>query len=102
MISKIIGFLRVRELSITGSYESWYRVALSIANTFTFDLGRNYFLELCRLDGPEHDEEKSIHLLEYCYKNRRIGEITLSSLIYFAVKKGFIIGNIGGTGELPP
>jgi hypothetical protein len=97
MISRIIGFLTEKKLSITENYESWYRVALAIANTFTYDLGINYFLDLCRLDGVKHDEEKSIGLLEYCYRNRRIGEISLRSLIYFAVRKGFITRD---TGEL--
>ena len=90
MISRIIGFLSTHQLSITGDYDSWYRVALAIANTFTYDLGKEYFLKICRLDGNDHDEERSAALLAYCYQNRRIGEISLSSVIYFASKKGFI------------
>jgi hypothetical protein len=95
MISRVICFLAERKLSITENYESWYRVALAIANTFTFNLGKKYFLELCRLDGQKHDEEKSIGMLEYCYRNRRPGEISFRSLIYFAVRKGFSPRDIG-------
>jgi hypothetical protein len=90
-ISKIIEYLSKRELSITENYDSWYRVALAIANTFTFDLGIKYFLNLCRLDGINHDEEKCIGLLEYCYRNRRIGQITFSTIVYLAMQKGFFV-----------
>jgi hypothetical protein len=90
MISKIIEYLSTRELSITENYDSWYRVALAIANTFTLDLGIKYFLNLCRIDGINHDEEKCIGLLEYCYRNRRIGQINFSTIVYLAKQKGFL------------
>ena len=94
MISKIIKYLSKRKLSITENYDSWYRVALAIANTFTFNIGIKYFLNLCKLDGANHDEEKCISLLEYCYRNRRIGQINFSTIIYFAVQKGFSVNII--------
>lgn len=89
-IDKIIKFLKVRKLSITSSYQEWYRVALAIANTFTFDLGKKYFLYLCQLDGVNHDEYKSINLLEYCYRNRKVNTVNFSTIVYLAEQKGFI------------
>ncbi|MDR1288397.1 MAG: hypothetical protein LBK08_12375 [Treponema sp.] len=70
-IQGFIKYLRNRNLSITNTYEKWYRVAYAISNTFTYDLGEKYFLQLCRLDGPRHDEEKSIAMLQYCYVNSK-------------------------------
>lgn len=89
-IDKIIKYLKKRHLSITGSYHDWYRVALSIANTFTYDLGKKYYLYLCQLDGVAHDEYKSINLLEYCYRNRKFKEINFATIIYLAEQKGFV------------
>jgi hypothetical protein len=70
-IQEIIKFLRKRNLSITSTYESWYRVAYAISNTFTYDLGEKYYLQLCRLDGQRHNEEESIAMLQYCYVNSK-------------------------------
>jgi hypothetical protein len=70
-IQQIIKFLRKRNISITSTYESWYRVAYSISSTFTYDLGEKYYLQLCRLDGSKHSEEQSIAMLQYCYVNSK-------------------------------
>jgi hypothetical protein len=70
-IQKIIRYLRKRNLSITDTYEKWYRVAYAISNTFTYDLGEKYFLQLCKLDGSRHDEKKSIAMLQYCYSHSK-------------------------------
>jgi hypothetical protein len=88
-IYKIIKFLRHRKLSITNSYQDWYRIGLAIANTFTYELGKKYYLYLCELDGINHDEYKSINLLDYCYRNRKIKEVNFSTIIYLAEQKGF-------------
>jgi hypothetical protein len=87
-ISSIIRFLSKRNLSITNDYESWFRVAFAISNTFTHDIGESYFLKLCRLDGNKHDEQQSINMLQYCYLNSR-GDITLSTIIYYSKLKGY-------------
>ena len=91
IIIKIIKFLKKNNTSITAGYSDWFRVACAIANSFTYDLGQRYYLELCRLDGDLHDEYKSQNLLEYCYRNRRIGEVEFSTIVYLAKQKGFII-----------
>lgn len=88
-IDKIIKFLKNRKLSITSTYNDWYRVGLAIANTFTYELGKKYYLYLCELDGISHDEYKSINLLDYCYRNRKIKEVNFSTIIYLAEQQGF-------------
>jgi hypothetical protein len=70
-IQQIIKFLRKRNLSITSTYEKWYHVAYAISSTFTYDLGEKYYLQLCRLDGANHDEEGSKAMLQYCYINSK-------------------------------
>jgi len=92
-IDKLIKYLKVRKLSITVTYDDWYRVALAIANTFTYDLGKKYFLYLCQLDGINHDEYKSISLLEYCYRNRKINGINFATILYMAEQHGFVLKN---------
>ncbi|GAB3560419.1 BT4734/BF3469 family protein [Spirosoma fluminis] len=88
-ISSIIRYLRLKNLSITTSYENWYRVALAIADTFTLDIGSKYYLSLCELDGELHDEYKSRSLLEYCYRHRRQSVVKFATIIYLARLQGF-------------
>lgn len=85
----ILKYLRFQKKSITSSYEEWYRVALAIANSFTFDIGSKYFIELCRLDNEGHNEAKSISILEYCYLNRRMNAIKFATIVHYAQEKGF-------------
>ncbi|MFZ2405782.1 MAG: BT4734/BF3469 family protein, partial [Methylobacter sp.] len=44
VMGSVIKYLEKRHLSITASYERWVRVALAIASTFTYDVGKQYFL----------------------------------------------------------
>lgn len=95
VIASIIKYLTKRNLSITNDYNSWFRVALAIANTFTYDIGEKYFLKLCRLDGSKHDEKGSKNLIFYSYQyNKRV--IQFKTVIYFAKLKGYK-NNRGGT-----
>lgn len=91
MVDKIIKYLKSRKLSITNNYQDWYKVGLAIANTFTYDLGQKYYLYLCQLDGAAHDEYKSISMLQYCYRNRKIKKVNFASIIYMAEQKGFLV-----------
>jgi len=95
-IQKIIKFLRKRNLSITNTYEKWYRVAYAISNTFTYDLGEKYYLQLCRLDGAKHNEDESIAMLQYCYINSKRA-ISFGTIQFYFEK----FGEVGGsrTGE---
>jgi len=90
LVTRVIEYLTKNDLSITGTYDSWFKIALAISNTFTIDVGMEFFLALCRLDHQLHDEERSIALLEYCYLNRRINQIGLGTLLYFAKGQGFV------------
>lgn len=87
---KILIFLTKNKKSITYNYSSWLKVAFAIANSFTFDVGKDIFLKLCRLDMDLHDEYKSENLLRYCYCKRRKDEITFSSIIYLSGQAGFV------------
>jgi hypothetical protein len=84
----IVKYLTKRRASITTTYNQWVRVALAIAGTFTYDVGRKYYLALCRLDGTAHDEEGSIGLLESCYHSRR-GSITFGTIWHYAQEVGY-------------
>ncbi|MBV9988726.1 MAG: hypothetical protein JO301_13695 [Chitinophagaceae bacterium] len=85
----ILNFLKRRRISITSTYEEWYRIALAIANSFTYDVGVKYFLDLCRLDLENHDEEGSVSMLQYCYIHRRLNGINFGTIVFFAQQKGF-------------
>jgi len=91
LLRKIIIYLRKNILSITDSYSNWIKVGFAIANSFTFDIGQAFFLELCRLDGNQHDEYKSERQIELCYIKRKPDEVKFASITYLAIKKGFVL-----------
>lgn len=86
----IIKFLKKKNISITSTYEDWYRVAYAIANSFTHDIGEKYFLSLCELDGVNHDEIQSKDMLMYCYQNSK-GSIKFNTIVFLATIKGYKI-----------
>jgi hypothetical protein len=91
-IKKMIKFLSSKSLSITDTYAKWIKVAVIISNSFSFDIGENYFLSICRIDSDNHNEQKSKELLKYCYNNRKLNHYnraTFASLIFLASEKGF-------------
>jgi hypothetical protein len=92
-IKNIIKFLTKNSLSITDSYEKWLRVAFAISNSFTFDIGLIYFIELCILDTDKFIENECRNLLMNCYENTR-GEIGFNTIIHLAVETGFKYKNI--------
>lgn len=94
-ISKIIKYLNKKNLSITSNYDNWYRVGYAIANTFTSDLGKEYYLKLCRLDGACHDEGESVKMLIYCYDNSK-GYINFGTIIHLAQEQGYKRGGSKG------
>lgn len=87
---KIYHFLNKRGLSITESYESWVRVAFALSNSFNPHLGTQYFLELCRLDGANHDENQCEKLIHSCYQ-KGSSQSSFATLLYLAKEKGFDI-----------
>lgn len=88
LIKKIISHLSRNKKSITSTYDNWYRVAYAITSTFTPEIGIKHFLELCRLDGNAHDEERSCALIEYCYRNNK-GEIKFATILHLAQEADF-------------
>ncbi|NHM01685.1 BT4734/BF3469 family protein [Flavobacterium difficile] len=91
-IKKIITYLNNKDISITDTFDNWIKVAVIIANSFSYDVGENYFLSLCKIDKNKHDEQKSINLLKYCYNNRKINNYTrlnFATLMFIATEKGF-------------
>lgn len=88
-IAAIIRFLEKKKTSITNSYEEWYKVAMAIANTFTYDVGEKYFLKLSSLDPTKYDETECKNFLNNCYESRS-GAIKFNTIVYFANEKGYI------------
>ena len=68
-IKDIIIYLTKRRIVITGEYEHRYRIAYAIANTFTFEIGLKFYLDLCKIETLKYNEQKEKLLLEYCYEN---------------------------------
>lgn len=93
IVKLIIKYLERKNVSITSSFEEWFKVAIAIANAFSYDVGEKYYLRLCELDREKHNEAESIEMLKYCYNNRKLdfdSRITLGTLIHYAKSKGFI------------
>jgi len=88
-IAAIIRFLEKKKSSITNSYEEWYKVAMAIANTFTYEVGEKYFLKLSSLDSSKYNETECKNFLTNCYESRS-GAIKFNTIVYFANKKGYI------------
>jgi len=88
-IAAIIRFLEKKKTSITNSYEEWYKVAMAIANTFTYDVGEKYFLKLSSFDSKKYNEIECKNFLLNCYESRS-GAITFSTIVYLANEKGYL------------
>lgn len=88
LMSDIIRYLSNKNLSITFSYADWCKVAMAIANTFTYDVGLNYFTKLSKLDGAKYNEVHCTNFLINCYENRN-GNVTFASVIHLANEKGY-------------
>lgn len=87
-IAAIIRFLKKKKLSITNSYEEWYKVAMAIANSFTHEIGEKYFLKLSSFDKAKFNEVNCKNFLLNCYESRS-GAVKFNSIVYFANEKGY-------------
>ncbi|HCZ34896.1 MAG TPA: hypothetical protein DHV26_03115 [Cytophagales bacterium] len=88
-IQSIIKYLEKRKLSITYSYNQWYKVAMAISSTFTYDIGEKYFLKLSSFDKEKFDRENCSSFLMNCYESRS-GTINFSTIVYYANEKGYL------------
>ncbi|MCU0352065.1 MAG: hypothetical protein MUF43_14755 [Flavobacterium sp.] len=88
LMSDIIRYLTNKNKSITFSYAGWCKVAMAIANTFTYDVGLNYFLKLSKLDGTKFNEVHCTNFLINCYETRN-GAVNFASIIHLANEKGY-------------
>jgi len=92
-IKSIIKYLEKRKLSITNNYSRWYLVGQVVANTFSYHIGKEYYLRLCRLDGDKHSEQQSIRKLIECYQRPmdpyNKNPVTLRTINYFAKQLGY-------------
>lgn len=88
LMSNIIRHLNNKKLTITESYENWCKVAMAIANTFTFDVGKNYFVKLSKRDSNKFNEVNCINFLTNCYENRK-GQVSFASIVFLANNVGF-------------
>lgn len=87
-IAAIIKCLEKKKSSITYSYEEWYKVAMAIANSFTYDVGEKYFLKLSSLDKGKYNETNCKNFLLNCYETRS-GAVNFSTIVYFANVKNY-------------
>ena len=88
-IGAIIKFLERKNTSITTSYENWYKVAMSISNSFTYDIGLDYFKRFSSIDKEKYDETNCANFLQNCYESRN-GSIKFNSIIHLANEKGYL------------
>ncbi|CAM4351119.1 hypothetical protein EWU23_13265 [Cytophagaceae bacterium 50C-KIRBA] len=89
LMTDIIRYLTMKKLSITFLYSDWCKVGLAIVNTFTYDIGLNYFKKLSMLDEAKYNEIHCINFLKNCYETNN-GNVNFASIIYLANEKGFM------------
>lgn len=90
LITLILKKLTKKRLSITDTWENWVKVAFSIASSVHPVKGRELFLDLCRLDGANHDEVKSERLIWDAYSQNK-GRCSINTIIYLAREKGIVL-----------
>lgn len=88
IIKSITTYLQKGKKSITQDYNRWFQVALAISNTFTYEIGLKYFLNLSKLDLEKYDEDNCTAMMEYCYHYSK-GAYTFATIVYFAKLEGY-------------
>lgn len=68
-IKDMINYLKKGKIVISGEYENRYKIAYSIANTFTFEIGKIFFQSICEIEKDKYNQVRELKLLEYCYEN---------------------------------
>jgi hypothetical protein len=93
---RVLLFLEKKKASITSTYDDWFKVAMALANSFTYDVGLKYFIRLSKMDKAMFDEANCTSFLKNCYI-RRNGTIGINSLIYLAQQVGYSNGKKVGS-----
>lgn len=88
IMTDITRFLNNKNLSITNKYDEWCKVGMAISNSFTYDIGINYFLKLSMLDNEKFNEVTCTNFLNNCYETRK-GNVNFNSIVYLANLKGY-------------
>jgi len=92
LINDIILYLKQKNKSITFSYLNWRNVAFAISSSFSYEIGKGFFLEICRLDNQLHHEQKSINLINNCYinSNQYSGQkLSIKTILHLAKEAGY-------------
>lgn len=88
IMSDIIRYLDNKKLSITYSYDDWFKAAMAIANSFTFEIGLKYFTKLSAMDSDKFNNSRCENFLINCYETSR-KKVSFNSLVYMANAKGY-------------
>lgn len=91
-INDIIEFLTRKQMSITETHYKWLRIGIYLANNFSYERGKKYFLVLSRLDGDRHDEIASTNLFDNLYSkagSTTQSVINIATVIKYAKEKGY-------------
>ncbi|MBT4264445.1 MAG: hypothetical protein HOD85_09590 [Deltaproteobacteria bacterium] len=88
MMKNIIKFLTKNSISITSLYEDWLHIAFAISNSFTYDVGLGYFIDLSKLDKDKFDERECKRFLLGCYRSSW-GKIGFNTIVHLASDQGF-------------
>lgn len=82
--ANIYKHLQQQGKSITDNYRNWVIVAYTIASWVHPYMGKELFLQLCRLDGKAHSEKNSVRLIEHAYRTleRKISYRYITNLAY--------------------
>lgn len=85
LVAYVLKKLTKRHLSITETWEDWVKVAFAIASNLHPEKGKELFLQLCRLDGVNHDEAKSERLIWDAYSLNK-GRCSIKTIKYERLK----------------
>jgi len=55
LITDVIEFLKLKNKSITHNYLNWRNVAFAISSAFSYEIGKDFFLQICRQDNQLHN-----------------------------------------------
>ena len=90
LVMYVLKKLTKRHLSITETWEDWVKVAFAIASSIHPEKGKDLFLQLCQLDGVNHDEARSERLIWDAYSLNK-GQCSIKTIKYLARQKGILL-----------